>query len=90
MACELCQRQITTTRHHLVPRSRKHKDDGFGPVADLCKDCHRKVHATWDEKTLAREYNTVEILKAAPELQTYFKWIRKQAPTVYFGSKSRK
>ena len=88
--CELCKRPTEITRHHLVPRSRKRRErEEFGPVANLCMDCHRKCHATWDNATLAREYNTIEKLASASELQSYIKWIRKQAPTVYFGSKER-
>ena len=86
--CELCKRkEVNITEHHLVPRSRRRHEAGFGPVADFCQDCHRKVHATWDNKVLAREYYTVEILQAAPELQSYLKWIRKQSGTAYFGSR---
>lgn len=88
--CELCKRSTETTRHHLVPRSRKRRErENFGPIADLCPDCHRKCHATWDNATLARDYSTIAKLLAAPELQSYLKWIRKQASTVYFGSKER-
>jgi 5-methylcytosine-specific restriction protein A len=87
MTCELCGRPTKTTDHHLVPRSRKKKERvDFGPTADLCGDCHRKVHATWDNKTLAREYFTIEKLQAAPELQSFIKWVRKQSPSRYFGS----
>ena len=88
MSCALCEREdVKITEHHLVPRSRKKHEEGFGPVADFCADCHRKVHATWDNKQLAKEYYTVEILRAAPELQAYLKWIKKQSGTAYFGSR---
>lgn len=88
--CELCKRGAKTTRHHLVPRSRKRREkEGFGPVAELCMDCHRKCHATWDNATLAKEYNTITKIASASELQSYIKWIRKQSPTAYFGSKER-
>jgi hypothetical protein len=88
--CQLCNREIVTTKHHLIPRSRKRRErEAFGPTANLCADCHRKCHATWDNATLARDYNTIQKIKVAPELQSYIKWIRKQAPTVYFGSKER-
>ncbi len=86
--CDLCGRTARTTKHHLVPRSRKrHEEEGYGPKADLCRDCHRKIHATWDNKALARERNTVESLRAAPELQTYFRWIRRRPACTYFGSR---
>ena len=85
--CELCGRPARTTRHHLVPRSRKrHEEDGYGPTADLCRDCHRKIHATWDNKVLARDLCTLEKLRATPEMQKWILWIRRRPSTAYFGS----
>lgn len=90
MVCELCKREASTTEHHLVPREKKKKVEEFGATANLCKDCHRKIHATFDNKKLARELNTIEALRNAPELQGYFKWIKKQPGCTYFGSKDSK
>lgn len=89
--CALCGRRSKTTEHHLVPRSRKKRHrDLFGPTADLCRDCHRMLHATYDNAKLAREFRTIELLREAPELQAYLAWIRKRPGTVYFGSRERK
>jgi hypothetical protein len=91
--CELCGREAKTTRHHLVPRARRKKTrdkENFGPIADLCRDCHRMVHATYDEARLAREFATVASLRAAPELQSYLRWIQKQPGTTYYGARERK
>ena len=91
MPCELCGRNAPTTRHHLVPRSRKkHERENYGTLADLCRDCHRKIHATWDNRTVARQYGTIDLLRAAPELQSYLTWIRKRPASAYFGSRQRK
>ncbi len=91
MRCQLCSREARTTRHHLVPRSRrKHERESYGSLIDLCRDCHRKIHATWDNKTIARTYATIEKLSAAPELQAYLTWIRKRPGTTYFGSADSK
>jgi 5-methylcytosine-specific restriction protein A len=84
--CELCGRPTPLTEHHLIPRSQKKRYFNYGKTADLCRDCHDKVHATWDNKTLGRDYDSIEKLRIAPELQTYIKWIRKQSATRYFGS----
>ncbi len=75
----------------IVPRSRrKHESETYGSLVDLCRDCHRKIHATWDNKTVARQYGTLELLRAATELQSYLKWIRKKPASAYFGSRDRK
>jgi hypothetical protein len=88
--CELCERDgCGLYRHHLVPQSRKNHSDEYGDIAQLCRDCHRKIHATWDNKTIAEFYQTVGRVRSAPEIQSYLKWIRKQAPTSYFGSKGK-
>lgn len=88
--CELCKREVDTTRHHLVPHERRKKEreninKGLVTV-DFCSCCHRKVHATFDNKTLAREYPTIEKLRESPELQKYIRWIRKKPASTYFGS----
>ncbi len=91
MTCELCGRPAATTRHHLVPRSRRKKERAaFGSAADLCRDCHRMVHATFENKQLAREYPDIVSLRGAPELQRYLKWIRKRPAATYYGSRNRK
>ena len=79
-ACQLCRRESHRfTEHHLVPRSRGGK---FGPKAMLCPTCHRQLHAMFSETTLARELNSIETLRANPEVSSYLKWVRRQkAPT---------
>jgi len=90
--CELCERdECRLYRHHLVPQSRKHhEEEEYGTLAKLCRDCHRKIHATWDNKTIARQLPTIDKLRAAPELQSYLAWIRKRPGTTYFGSADTK
>jgi hypothetical protein len=89
--CEFCGRGAKTTRHHLVPRSEKKRaKDRFGPVADLCRDCHRMIHATFENKSLAREFWTLDNLRAAPELRDYLAWIRRRPGATYFGSRDRR
>lgn len=87
MSCELCERDAKLTEHHLIPRARKKQEkEKFGPTAQLCHDCHRMIHATYDEKRLGRELNNIPALQAADELQKYLKWIRKQPGDTYFGA----
>ena len=39
------------------------------------------VHATFTNATLAALYPTVELLRDAPELEGFLRWVRKQPPT---------
>jgi 5-methylcytosine-specific restriction endonuclease McrA len=76
--CELCGRTgVTLTVHHLVP---KDEDGHHGPRAQLCSGCHRQIHRLFDNATLARELDTVEKLRAHPELAKFVRWIRRQHP----------
>ncbi|WP_071885951.1 restriction endonuclease [Hymenobacter sedentarius] len=74
--CGLCEREVqATSRHHLVPREEGGK---YGPTVELCQPCHSSVHRFLSNRDLAQRYSSVELLRAAEELQTYLRWIRKQ------------
>ncbi len=74
--CELCLRESQRfTVHHLVPRSRGGK---FGPKVKLCPTCHRQLHALFSESTLAKEMDSLERIRANPDMASYLDWVRKQ------------
>lgn len=78
MTCELCGRSVEVlTRHHLIPI---HKDGRDGPIAELCLACHRQIHTLFDNTTLAREFNTLEKLRANDKVRSFVRWVRKQPP----------
>lgn len=75
------------TRHHLIPRTRHknrwnrrefERDEVRERLAELCRPCHKQIHALFDNKTLERELNTVEALAAHPEMSRFLGWIRKR------------
>ena len=77
--CMLCGRVVPKrmlTLHHLLPKQKGGKADDR---ARLCRPCHKQIHATFDNSTLAREYSDLDALKRAVELQPFLKWIRKQS-----------
>ncbi len=49
--------------------------------------CHRKIHSVLDERTLARDYDTPEKLRAHPEIARFLVWLRGKPPT--FTSRHR-
>ena len=78
MKCGLCDREILVgeeSAHHLIPRRCNGK---YGPVAVLHEVCHKQIHALFDEKMLAKHYNTMEKLKTHPDMVRFIKWIRKK------------
>jgi hypothetical protein len=81
--CQLCDREnCKTTRHHLVPRMRHNKKVKRemttlerNTTVPLCSPCHDQLHALFTEKELEREHNTIQKLKALPEVQKWIAWI---------------
>jgi hypothetical protein len=41
----------------------------------LCGPCHRKIHQTFTEAELEREYPTVEALVSDPEIGRFVAWV---------------
>lgn len=88
--CELCGRHVDRlTRHHLVPRTRHSnrrnkrdfdRTDVTHRIAWLCRPCHDHVHAVFTEKTLEREYNTLESLREDPAINRFVRWIADKPP----------
>jgi len=86
--CELCGRSVgALTRHHLIPRTRhankRIKRDFHGAevkrrIAWLCRPCHDHLHALFTEKTLERDFNTLECLAQHPDVLRFVRWIRKR------------
>lgn len=82
ITCELCRRDVDRyTVHHLTPKSRGGR---FSPTAKLCPTCHRQLHAMFSESTLALELNSIELLRANPQVNNYLKWMRKQKGETVF------
>lgn len=70
-------------KHHLVPKCKGGKETEL-----MHKICHRKIHSLFNEKELAKEYNTAEKIKEHPEVQKFIKWIKKKDPEFYESSKN--
>ncbi|MFP4162222.1 MAG: hypothetical protein ACLFSK_09630 [Ectothiorhodospira sp.] len=82
--CQLCGRAEVLTRHHLIPRTRHRnrrnkrlftRDEVRERVIWVCRPCHSQIHRVLDEKTLEREYNTLEALQNHPDLRSFTQWI---------------
>jgi hypothetical protein len=77
--CPLCHRALiddgSTDRHHLVPRSH-----GGQEQVELHKVCHQAIHALLSEAELAREFSTVDALRAHPALARFIAWVQKRPP----------
>lgn len=86
--CPLCGREMfreTSDRHHLVPVCHGGKKTEY-----LHRVCHSKIHHTFSEKQLEKEFNTVEKLLENVEIQKFVKWIQKKDPEYIDGNKDTK
>ena len=85
--CELCERYILLTFHHLIPRDTHARYLGKclpqGVLGEptklflhsygawLCRPCHNFIHSFASNVTLAEEYNSIERLLEQPQV---LKW----------------
>lgn len=84
--CAMCQRVMPLTRHHLIPvMHHKHgkwasMDQAWlkSNVALICRPCHSAVHSMEDERTLAEQFHTLELLMADERMQRWVKYIAKR------------
>lgn len=86
--CELCRRQVGhLTKHHLIPKARHankrnkrdfDRHDVKHRLAWFCRPCHSHIHALFTEKTLERNFNTLDLLTAHPEVAKFAAWIRER------------
>ncbi|EMD39836.1 hypothetical protein CERSUDRAFT_103776 [Gelatoporia subvermispora B] len=84
--CEICEREVPLTYHHLIPRQVHAKvlKKGWHPqailnsVAWLCRPCHSVVHQVSSNEELARSYYTVEMLLQREDIQRWRKYASKQ------------
>ena len=61
--------------HHVIPRSRGGKQKEL-----ICHACHKKIHATFDNRELEQEFNSVDMLISHPDIRKFVRWMRKQPP----------
>ena len=81
-ACPLCGRELvageSVDEHHLVPKSR-----GGTVKEQMHRICHRKIHATFTEKELAREFHTWQALREHPVMADFIQWVANKPAEFY-------
>jgi len=98
--CEMCERFMPLTRHHLIPK-RLHADyrkrdphtytqEYLNQTAGICRPCHSAIHRIVDLKSMGREYNTIDKLMTLEKVQAFVKWAAKQRLTSKADAKNAK
>lgn len=84
--CPLCDRKLpddgSTDRHHLVPRCHGGKEQ-----VEVHTICHQAIHALLSESELARDFSTIEALRAHPDVARFVAWVQKRPP--HYQDRSR-
>lgn len=87
LVCFLCGRSLgrRVEWHHPVPKSRggRHTE----PIHPIC---HRAIHATLDNRALARDYSDAASLRAHPEIARFLAWIADKDPDFHAPTNRRK
>ena len=68
--------------HHLVPKS-----CGGKTKEKVHRICHRKIHATFSERELGKDFNTWSALKQHPEIAVFVAWVAGKPATYYDNSR---
>lgn len=98
-ACELCGSPENLTRHHLCPRLKcknKYKkiENDDSNILIVCEDCHRTIHAYFDENQLRDLYPSKDALLGNEKFAAFVEWkIRhpgKSSPSKMSNSRRRK
>lgn len=84
--CELCGRHTDLSFHHLIPRKmhrrahfKKHySKEQLQAGVLLCRLCHRGIHRLYDEMTLAKQFQSLDALRADSAISKHVAWVQKQ------------
>ena len=84
--CPLCGRAMvpgaSVDEHHLLPKS------CGGKTKELVhRICHRKIHATFSERELGKDFHTWAALRQHPEIATFVSWVASKPATFYDNSR---
>ena len=97
--CQLCGRLVSEiTRHHLIPKTRHNnkrtrrefdRKDVRTRTIGVCRPCHKNIHAVLSNKELERQCNTLQDLKAHPDINKFSRWVANKPAEAHVRVKSK-
>lgn len=85
--CELCEREMPLTDHHLYPkdqhkrmmkRNKMSRDKLLSTITKICRPCHTAIHKLFGNKELADRLYSIELLCEEEKIINHVNYIRKQ------------
>ena len=91
--CEICERFVRLTRHHVYPREvhksyrkKGHDVDLLNTTIAICRMCHSTIHRFFTNEELAARYHSVTLLLSDERFFRYARWASAQSNNRYKGS----
>ena len=92
-ACQLCERTMPLTDHHLFPRQIQKKyirrglmqGNDRARVLRCCRQCHNTIHKLFDHDELASSLNNREALLGDEKIQKWVSYAQKQKSNAVQG-----
>lgn len=86
MNCPLCNRTgCEMSDHHLVPKER---GGAKQEQVLICNDCHKTIHAFFDNRELEQTLSSVEALRANERFAKHLLWLSKRPSGTNFSTKT--
>ena len=84
--CQICERDVTLTRHHLYPKEvhrrclkRGVSEKDIWNVVHICRMCHSTIHRFYSNDELSKMFYTLELLLEDNKIQKYRHWASAQS-----------
>lgn len=92
-SCEMCERLMPLTVHHLYPREVQKKCLKRGLMTDadrlqkasICRQCHNTIHRLYENEHLALSLNSIDKLLQEENIQKWVIYARKQRSRAVAG-----
>jgi len=83
--CQVCERHVRLTRHHLFPREthkalirKGHEKSSLIQTVSICRMCHSTIHRFFSNDELSSRFYTIDLLLSDDRFYKYARWAASQ------------